>query len=78
MKEFKKLDDKDLLIEVQLLVSKTYHTLSNLPKARAGLTSAKTKANSIYVLPRVQAQLDLQVITNFSAMYFVGLSSEYP
>ncbi|CAF3014065.1 unnamed protein product [Rotaria socialis] len=60
LKELKKLDDKQLLVEVQLLESKTYFALSNIQKSRAALTSARTTANGIYTPPKLQASLDLQ------------------
>lgn len=60
LKELKKLDDKNLLIEVQLIESKIYHALSNLGKSKAALTSARTTANSIYCAPKMQASLDMQ------------------
>lgn len=56
--ELKKKEDKQLLVEAQLVESKVYHALENLPKAKASLTSVKTTANSIYVVPLLQAEID--------------------
>ena len=49
--ELKKKEDKLLLVEAQLIESKVFHALENLPKAKAALTSVKTTANAIYVVP---------------------------
>lgn len=57
--ELKKKDDKQLIVESQLVESKVYHALENLPKAKAALTAVKTTANSIYVMPMLQAEIDM-------------------
>jgi len=60
LKELKRLDDKLVLVEVQLLESRVYHALGNTAKGRAALTSARTSAASVYTPPLLQAGLDMQ------------------
>lgn len=60
LRELRKLDDKSLLMEIQLLESKAYFSIRNVAKSRAALTSARTTANAIYCPPTIQAALDLQ------------------
>uniref|UniRef100_A0A2P2HXM2 26S proteasome non-ATPase regulatory subunit 11 n=1 Tax=Hirondellea gigas TaxID=1518452 RepID=A0A2P2HXM2_9CRUS len=56
----KHMQDKEKTIKACLCLSQSYHAMSNLCKARAFITTAKTEALKIYTPPDLQAQLDLQ------------------
>lgn len=58
LKELKKLDDKQMLVETHLSEAKIHGALQNIPKSKAALTAARANGNAVYVGPLLQAQLD--------------------
>lgn len=59
-KELKKLEDRELLIEVSVEESKCAFNLNNLSKAKTALLTAKTSTNSAFASPQLQAAVDMQ------------------
>lgn len=70
LKEVKRLDDKQLLVEVHLVEAKLNFSIRHIPRAKvsltaaryssqAALTAAKTNANAIHCPPLLQAEIDL-------------------
>lgn len=59
LKDIRKVDDKLMLVEIQLVESKIFHSLENFSKSKSSLTAARAAANAIYCPPLIQAELDL-------------------
>ncbi|CAB3403412.1 unnamed protein product [Caenorhabditis bovis] len=65
--ELKKMEDRELLIELSLEESKSAFYLNNFTKAKCALVTAKTNANAAFVTPSLQASIDLQSGILYSA-----------
>merc|ERR1711934_1263688 len=58
IKEIKRLDDMNLLIEIQIIEARVYYEVHNVARAKGSLTGARAAANSTYCPPLLQAEID--------------------
>ncbi|KAK5972926.1 26S proteasome non-ATPase regulatory subunit 11 [Trichostrongylus colubriformis] len=65
--ELKKMEDRELIMEVTLEESKSAFALKNFGKAKTSLVMARSNSNGAYVSTQMQAALDLQSGILYSA-----------
>lgn len=58
IKEIKRLDDKNLLIEIQIIEARVYYEVHNVARAKGSLTGARAAANATYCPPLLQSEID--------------------